>query len=167
MRGRQVLHALAIAFMLVSTTNSRAVAEVRISGNSQHLVMQAQNASLPEILSSLMTALHFEVELKGSTNLQFNGTYTGSARRILERLLLGVDYVANASAGHLQLILVQGNGPKPAPVVSATAADAFGDPNDPALAALATAAATGHEGSRASRIRQQRMVLRPSAGPDY
>jgi hypothetical protein len=164
MRKRHVLHAVTIAFVLASVADSRAVAEVRISGNSQNLVLQVQNASLPEILSSLRTEVHFEVELKGSTDLQFNGTFTGSARRILARLLHGMDYVATADAGKLHIILVaKGSGPRPAPFVAAAPVDGLGEPNDTALAA----AAAGHDGSRASRIRQQRMVLRPSADPGY
>jgi hypothetical protein len=167
MRKRHVLHAVAIAFVFAAIAVPRAGAEVHISGSSEKLVLQVQDASLPEILSNLRAALHLEVELKGSTDLQFNGTYKGSVRRVLALLLRGVDYVANVSAGGLQLVLVaKGSGPRPGPAVATAGADDLGDPNDPVLAKLAAAAA-GHEGSRAARIRRQRTELQPNAGPDY
>jgi len=84
----------------------RAAAEVRLSGTPDRMVLQASDATMPEILSALRSAFALELELKGATARKFTGTYSGSVRRVLSRLLTGEDYVLSSAADGMSVILL-------------------------------------------------------------
>jgi hypothetical protein len=46
----------------------------------------------------LRSAFDLEVKLKGATARKFTGVYTGSARHVLSRLLIGEDYVQRSDS---------------------------------------------------------------------
>jgi hypothetical protein len=156
MRMRDVA-CLATALVLSCVGTVPACADVRISGSDARLVLQANDASLTDILSALQSSFRVDVRVKGNVTQHFTGTYTGSLRHVLGRLLGGTDYVLKMSPSGLQIVLVGASAKSTftrlAPV------DEFND-DDPALKALAAAAA-GHEGSRTTRIRDQRARMNP------
>ena len=151
MRKRHLVLAAAVLTQVCAGA-SGAGAEVRLSGTPDRLVLQVKDASLPEILQALGSALNVEIDLAGSSSRRFTGAYSGSMRRVLARLLGASDYVIKPSRDGLHVRIVSMTAERHAAARSVAANEAS------ARAALAAAAA-GSEGSRASRIRQQRAVL--------
>jgi hypothetical protein len=141
---------------MAMTAAGPARAEVRVSGDADQLTLQVREASFADIVAALHATLRVDVVMKGSVTRQFSGTYVGSLRSVLARLLNGGDYVLDSVGGKLRIVLVGASGAKA--VYMRAAEDEFRD-NSPAMQALAAAAA-GHEGSRATRIRDQRMRMR-------
>jgi hypothetical protein len=158
MRRRQLVPAAA-ALVLACIGAASAGAEVQLSGNPDKLMLRVKDASLPEIVSALRSALHVEIEITGSNARQFAGVYAGSMRRVLSRLLQATDYIIEPTDDGLRVRIVSIGAARSA-AARATAAD-----EATALASL-SAAAAGSAGSRASRIRRQRTAIQPQTGDD-
>jgi hypothetical protein len=160
---KRIMSCLAGGIALAVALAAPAGAEVRVSGNTDRLVVAAKDASFTDILAALRATLRVDIAVKGAVTQQFSGTYSGSLRHVLARLLRGTDYVLNTAGGGLRIVLVGASSTKAAYVRAAE--DEFHD-NSPAMQALAAAAA-GHDGSRATRIRDQRARMRgPEQGTD-
>jgi hypothetical protein len=84
-------------------------AEVRLSGTQDRVVLQTQDATMPEIFAALRTAFDLEVKLKGATARKFTGVYTGSVRQVLSRLLMGEDYVLRSASDGISIRLLGKN----------------------------------------------------------
>jgi hypothetical protein len=54
----------------------------------------------------LRSTFDLEVKLKGGTARKFTGVYTGSARHVLSRLLMGEDYVLRSDSDGIIIRLV-------------------------------------------------------------
>jgi hypothetical protein len=147
----------AVSFGLVFGRVGGAGADVQVSGSHDRLVVQVKQASLSEILSAMESAIHIKIDLTGSNIRRFTGTYSGSIRRVLSRLLDATDYVIEPAGDSLHVRIVS--------VAEARSARAVASAEVAALTDLATAAARD-EGSRAARIRQQRAIMQPAAGRD-
>jgi hypothetical protein len=80
-------------------------AEVRLSGTPDHVVLQANDATMPDILAALRSAFDLEVKLKGTTARRFTGVYSGSVRQVLSRLLRSEDYVLRSAADGMSMVL--------------------------------------------------------------
>jgi hypothetical protein len=156
MSSARTLSEIAAALLVLGCLTSGAAAAVRISGNAERLMLEVENASIGEVLAALRQALPIRVSVIGGTARTFTGTYSGSLRGVLKRLLSGDDhdFFLAMPTGGLQLTLLDR---KPGGVVAVMATvDDLADANDPSLVALAAAAAQGG-GSRDSRSRQQRL----------
>lgn len=112
-------------------------AEVRLSGTQDRIVLQTQDATMPEIFAALRSAFDLEVKLKGATARKFTGVYSGSVRQVLSRLLVGEDYVLRFASDGISVRLL-GN----------TAADNSAAPSSLQLAT---------QGSRLVALRQGRL----------
>jgi hypothetical protein len=94
---------MALSLVLVGVASARA--EVQISGTKDHIVLQATNATMAEVLSSIQSALNLRIQSIGSTERQFSGTYTGTLRRVLSHLLDGEDYIIGPAPDGIRIIL--------------------------------------------------------------
>jgi hypothetical protein len=97
--------ALALGIALaVAPTWSRADTQVR--GTPKAVVVEAQNASVKEILIALADA--FEVQFKSSSNLdkRLTGTYEGTLQQAVSRILKGYDFVVKSGAAGLEITLL-------------------------------------------------------------
>ena len=112
-------------------------AEVRLSGTPDHVVLQANDATIAEILAALRSAFDLEMKLKGTTARKFSGVYSGSVRQVLSRLLTGENYVLRSAADGMSMVLFGS---------SATASTAWSSGLPPAA-----------PGSRLVALRQGRM----------
>jgi hypothetical protein len=86
------------------------LAEVQVRGTQQAVSVNAQNASVEEILSAIRNA--FGVRYRSSINLQqeTTGTYEGSLYRVLQRILESYDFIVKTSeAGTEITIFGKGN----------------------------------------------------------
>jgi hypothetical protein len=107
MHGKSRLLALTSAALLVAcVAPTIAAAEVRLSGNADQLVLEANNATMSEIIAGIQSTLHTRVVLYGSINRQFNGTYAGPLRRVLAHLLDGADYVMSPDRDQISIVLL-------------------------------------------------------------
>ena len=64
-----------------------AEAQVCLSGTPERVVLTTNDATLAEILTELRSVFDVEIKLQGGTARKFTGTYIGSVRQVLSRLL--------------------------------------------------------------------------------
>jgi hypothetical protein len=139
-----------------------------VRGTSQAVVIEAQNATVEEVLVALTDT--FKVQFRSAANLdkRLTGTYEGTLQQAVSRILKGYDFVVKSSEARLEITLL-GAG-KPAAIVgtppapkSAGAAPAVG------LALNAAADNTGHPAPMPNSVKVAEgavPTLRPSAeGP--
>jgi hypothetical protein len=99
----QIATVLLVAWCL---SCGRSEAEVRLSGTPDRIVLQANDATIVEILAALRTSFDVEVKFSGATVRRFTGIYSGSVRRVLSRLLAGEDYVVRSTADSISIRLL-------------------------------------------------------------
>jgi len=91
-----------LAVSLVGFGFSRpAVAEVRVSGNPAAVSVVTQGASLDDVLRALQINFKFHYRDAGTLPDAINGTYSGSLRSVVARLLAGHDYIMRGSQNDL------------------------------------------------------------------
>jgi hypothetical protein len=114
-----------------------ACAEIQVRGTPQAVVVEAQNATVEEILVSLTDA--FKVEFRSAANLdkRLTGTYQGTLQEAVSHILKGYDFVTKSGQAGLEITLL-GAG-KPVAVLGTRPATKSADA---APAALPTASAT-------------------------
>jgi hypothetical protein len=95
-----------LSLVLICAAPAKAAPEVQISGGADNIVLRARNATMAEVLSGIHSALDIGIEATGSPARQFTGTYSGSLRHVLSRLLEGENYVIRASASGVDIIFI-------------------------------------------------------------
>ncbi len=109
-----------------------ASAEVSISGQANALRIETRGATLDEVLRALQAAFKFQYQDTGTLNDVISGTYSGSLRGVVTRLLEGHDFVMHGSLSDLSVeIIASKNAPAAGRVVSIKAAPAAGAPLQP------------------------------------
>jgi hypothetical protein len=86
-----------------------AKAEVRVSGTADAIVVQTKDATLADVVGGVAAASHTRIELNGAPARQFTGTYSGSLRTVLSRLLVGVDHVVHSTGDRITIVIVGPN----------------------------------------------------------
>jgi hypothetical protein len=106
--------ALGIALAIAPTW---ARAETQVHGTPQAVVVEAQNATIEEILIALSDT--FKVQFKSAANLdkRLTGTYQGTLQQAVSHILKGYDFVVRSGQAGLEITLL-GAG-KPMAVVGA------------------------------------------------
>ena len=106
--------ALGIALAIAPTW---ARAETQVHGTPQAVVVEAQNATIEEILVALTDT--FKVQFKSAANLdkRLTGTYQGTLQQAVSHILKGYDFVVKSGQAGLEITLL-GSG-KPVAVVGA------------------------------------------------
>ncbi len=104
--GKLFLPRLATAALLAWCVScGGSVAEVRLSGTPDRVVLTTNDATIADILVALRSAFDVEVNLTGGTARKFTGVYSGSVRRVLSRLLTGNDYVLRSNPDGISIRL--------------------------------------------------------------
>jgi hypothetical protein len=107
MGRKSLLPQLATAALLAWCLScEHSAAEVHLSGRPDRFVLQAHDATMPEILDAVRSAFALDVTLNGASARKFTGTYSGSVRQVLSRLLRGEDYVLRSAADGMSVILL-------------------------------------------------------------
>lgn len=98
--------ALPIAELLLATLYGRcAGAEVRVQGSAGDVRVEAQGASVAEILAAL--GEHYTVRYRGTpVGSDVTATFEGPLRRVVARVLAGNDYVIKRGGDGLEVILL-------------------------------------------------------------
>jgi hypothetical protein len=96
----------AAALSAVVIGPSTAIAGAKVSGTLDAVMVEAQNATIEEILAAL--GARFDLEYHSAANLtaKVNGTYQGSLRRVLTRLLDGRDFVIKTNDGRIDVTVL-------------------------------------------------------------
>lgn len=83
-----------------------AMAEVKVSGNPDVVTIDAQNSSIGEILAAL--GREFKVQYRSSADLnrQVTGTYQGSVRQVVTRILDGYNFVVQSGPGGIDVTVL-------------------------------------------------------------
>lgn len=99
--------AIAALFGLIAwfSSTSDVRAEVHISGTKEAAMLEAQNASLQEIVSAINSAFKVQIELKASIERSITGRYSGSIRHVLLRMLEGHDYIVKTSGDQISVMM--------------------------------------------------------------
>jgi len=105
MRIRNAVLAIS-AFGLLSTVPTFVQAETHVAGEPAALRVDAQNATLQEVLTALR--ISFGLQYQTSTDLvrPVSGTYNGSLREVITRLLNGYDFFVRKVGDDLEVIVV-------------------------------------------------------------
>jgi hypothetical protein len=90
-----------------------AQAAAKVSGDAQAVSVEAQNSSIDEILVALGQKFNLRYRSSGDLNNTITGTYQGTLRRVVARLLEGRNFVMRSGPDGLEVI-VFGNRPAPA-----------------------------------------------------
>ncbi|MBI2715618.1 MAG: hypothetical protein HYX37_14380 [Rhizobiales bacterium] len=91
---------------LLQTFAQPVLAEVRVSGPADAVIVETREASVEEVLAALGASFNLHYRTSGALNRVLTGTYTGSLQRVIARLLEGHNYVMQSSAGGGELIVV-------------------------------------------------------------
>jgi hypothetical protein len=118
-------------------------AETQVRGTPQAVVVEAENATVKEILVALTDT--FKVQFRSAANLdkRLTGTYQGTLQQAVSRILKGYDFVVKSSHSGLEITLL-GAG-KPVAVVDARSATTLAEMS-PAIAPTPTATADSGAG---------------------
>jgi type II secretory pathway component GspD/PulD (secretin) len=117
MRIRTAVLAIS-AFGLLSTAPMFAQAETHVAGKPAALRVDAQNASLQEVLTALRTSFGLQYRISTDFNRSVSGSYNGSLREVITRLLDGYDFFVRKVGDDLEVVVVgfsasSGTAPKP------------------------------------------------------
>lgn len=93
------------AALVLALTCRCSTAGTLVSGTRELMVLQANDATIPEIIDALRSAIHVEMDLKGASSRKLTGRYSGSVHQVLSRILNGEDYVMHIAAGKISIQL--------------------------------------------------------------
>ena len=146
-RGRCVRAAVTLAAALASA-QTPALAGAKVGGNPEAVTVDAQNISIGEILAAL--AHDFNVHYRSSVDLnrQITGTYEGSVRHVVTRILEGYNFVVESSPGRIEVTVF---GTQNAPMTSGGPGVAIGGPIRQAPPGFPVAPAMPGAGAAAAR----------------
>jgi hypothetical protein len=92
---------------------SVARAEVQVSGSRDAVTVQANNASLGDIIVAINSTLNVKISVAPAINIPITGTYSGTLRRVFARMLAGHDFILNSSGDRMTIIVSTQAGPGP------------------------------------------------------
>ena len=136
-----------------------AMAAAQVSGSPQNVSVDAQNSSLKDILSAL--GKQFNVHYQSTANLdkQLSGTYEGSLRRVVARLLEGYNFIITTNQDMIEVTVLgtQGlqTGGAPSPIIGSNAAAQPAQPSQETPTSHPANPATGVAPSPSARVAEQ------------
>ena len=105
MRIRNVVLAISLCGLL-STVPTFAHAETQVAGEPAALNVAAQNATLQEVLTALRSSFGLKYQTSTDLNRSISGTYNGSLREVIMRLLDGYDFFVRKVGDDLEIVVV-------------------------------------------------------------
>lgn len=119
---RATLLAMA-ACALMSAVPTPARAETQIAGVPGALSVEAHDTTLQAVLAALSASFGFQIRTSTDLNRSVDGTYRGSLREVITRLLEGYDFFVHKSGDDIEVVVVgfSGTAAAPAPVAPVVA----------------------------------------------
>jgi hypothetical protein len=93
-------------------------AETRVTGNAQELNVESNDTVLEEVLATLGTSFNLHYRSTIDLNQSISGTYKGSLRQVVARLLAGYNFFLRDSSGAVEVVVVGLAGLKAAATVA-------------------------------------------------
>jgi hypothetical protein len=87
---------------------SGASAAARITGTADSVVVRAQDAPLADILSGLGHNFNLRYRSSVALNAPISGTYQGTLRQVVTRLLDGYSFIVKSGPGGIELTVLGG-----------------------------------------------------------
>jgi hypothetical protein len=81
-----------------------------VQGQPDHVQVQAENATVGEVLHALSGKFGLSYKIPEDVARTITGTFSGTLRQVLDRLLDGNDYIVNASDGSLEVLVLRASG---------------------------------------------------------
>lgn len=113
--ARAVCHIVLALWIVCCGFAQAAYAEVRVSGAANALTIETRGATLDEVLRALRLTFKFQYQDTGTLHDVISGTYSGSLRSVVTRLLEGHDFIMHGSSDDLSVGIVA---PKNAPAAN-------------------------------------------------
>jgi hypothetical protein len=101
----KALVAALLSAIFLQALPMRAYADVRVSGETEALKIEASNASLEEVLAALGRSCGLQYRYPADFSRSVSGTYEGSLRQVLSRLLQGTNFVLESSASGTKVVI--------------------------------------------------------------
>jgi hypothetical protein len=105
MRARNAVLMISVCGLL-STLPSFAHAETRVAGGRASVRVEAQNATLQEVLAALHSSFGLKYQILTDLNRSVNGTYSGSLREVTLRLLDGCNFFVRKLDDDLEVVVI-------------------------------------------------------------
>ncbi len=80
-------------------------AAVQVSGAANALTLEASDASLEEVLAALGRSCGLQYRYPADFSRSVSGTFAGSLRQVLSRLLQGTNFVVESSASGTKVVI--------------------------------------------------------------
>lgn len=150
---------VAVALVAGSAAPSTAMAAAQVSGSPQNVSVDAQNSSLKDILSAL--GKQFNVHYQSTANLdkQLSGTYEGSLRRVVARLLEGYNFIITTNQDMIEVTVLGTRGLQTggaaSPIIGSNAAAQPAQPSRETPTSHPGNTATGVATSPTARVAEQ------------
>jgi hypothetical protein len=122
--GRRTLAAVTLAAALASA-QTPALAGAKVGGNPEAVTLDAQNIPIVEILAALGHDFNVHYHSSVDLNRQISGTYEGSVRQVVSRILEGYNFVVKSGPGGIEVTVF---GTPDGPMTNAMPRAAFGGP---------------------------------------
>jgi hypothetical protein len=81
-------------------------AEIRVSGTSNAVKIETQEATLGEVLEALRSSFKLQYRSTGTLDRVVNGTYSGSLSRVIARLLEDQSYIIQSYQNDLEVVIL-------------------------------------------------------------
>lgn len=112
------LRALVLALPPLACCAGAAHCEVSVKGTAAALRVEAQEASLSEVMDAIERSLGVRHSaLIALDNLPVRGSYSGTLEDVLRRLLAGLNYIITTREGAIEVVIVSRPGDPPPPFV--------------------------------------------------
>jgi hypothetical protein len=85
-------------------------ASLRVQGDAAAMRLEARQVRIKAVLAALAAALNFSCRFPIALDDVINGTYSGSLRQVLSRVLEGYDYAIRHDSSKLEVIIIGKSG---------------------------------------------------------
>jgi hypothetical protein len=97
--------AMAVIAAIGGAIPSSAHADVRVTAQANSIRLETQDAALSEVLTALGVTYKLPNGGMPEPSRSLNGTYTGTARDVIFRVLDGYDFIVNRSDGRFDVVI--------------------------------------------------------------
>ena len=110
-----------LTIVLAALPIHSAGAEVRVTGDANAIQIEAQDASIDEVMAAL--AANFGLQYRGTATLdrRISGSYRGTLQHVIRRVLDGYDFIVKTNVDDVEVTVVSGGKAGEAKAASAMA----------------------------------------------
>jgi hypothetical protein len=118
-----------MAFALMTAVASPTRAETQIAGAPDALSLEAHETTLQAVLATLSASFGIHIRTSTDLNRPVDGSYKGSLREVVARLLNGYDFFMHRSGNGMEIVVVGVSGTPAAGAAAVAAAPMVTQPS--------------------------------------